>query len=215
MARILVLGGTSWLGGAVTAEAVGRGHEVTCLARGESGGAPEGTTMVRADRDDPGEYAALPAPTPRIAAPDLGAAGRAASGNSDYDLVIDVARQPRHVRGALEALSERAVNWVFVSSSSVYARHDEPGADESAQLLPAAVDDVVTAEQYGHGKVACEQAVTKTRGARALIVRSGLIVGRGDPSERFGYWPSRFALAGGRRRPGARAGNGRPPGSVG
>ncbi|MDN5768483.1 MAG: NAD-dependent epimerase/dehydratase family protein [Humibacillus sp.] len=214
MARILVLGGTSWLGGTVAAEAAHRGHEVICLARGQSGPAPEGTTLVRADRDRADAYAALPGlpGLPGLPANDLVAAPAAASGtvatatptamatatptaDVEYDLVVDVARQPRHVRGALAALSERTSNWVFVSSCSAYARQDEHGADESAQLLPAAADDLVRAEEYGRGKVACEQAVTLARGARALIVRSGLIVGAGDPSERFAYWPSRFALA--------------------
>lgn len=194
MARILVLGGTSWLGGTIAAEAARRGHEVVCLARGESGRVPGGTTLVRADRDRADAYAALPDPP----VTDLAAAPAAASSTTrdvEYDLVVDVARQPGHVRGALAALSERAANWVFVSSCSVYARQDEHGADESAHLLSAVVGDLVTAEQYGPGKVACEQAVTTARGDRALIVRSGLIVGAGDPSERFAYWPSRFALA--------------------
>ena len=201
MARILVLGGTSWLGGMVAAEGARRGHDVVCLARGEAGGVPEGTTLVPADRDRPDAYAAL-----ANGSAGLNTSGRAATqtaasdttrtaDDADFDLVVDVARQPGHVRGALAALSERAANWVFVSSCSVYARQDEHGADESAQLLPAALGDLVTAEQYGSGKVACEQAVTRARGSRALIVRSGLIVGGGDPSERFGYWPSRFALA--------------------
>lgn len=195
MARILVLGGTSWLGGTVAAEATRRGHEVTCLARGRSGKAPEGATLVRADRDGPEAYAALSLPAIGGAAPDGAVEGRAASGTAHYDLVVDVARQPGHVRGALAALSEQAANWVFVSSCSVYARQDEHGADESAQLLPAAAGDLVPPEEYGGGKVACEQAVTMARGGRSLIVRSGLIVGAGDPSERFAYWPSRFALA--------------------
>lgn len=129
-----------------------------------------------ADRDDPGAYAALPS--------------RAA-----YDLVVDVARQPGHVRGAVRALAERASTWVLVSSCSVYARHDEPGADEHAGLLPALDGDVAAPEEYGEGKVACEEAVAEVRGGSALIARSGLIVGHGDPSERFGYWPGRFALA--------------------
>ncbi|MEO9067939.1 MAG: NAD-dependent epimerase/dehydratase family protein [Caldimonas sp.] len=201
MARILVLGGTSWLGGMVAAEAVRRGHDVVCLARGEAGGAPEGTTLVPADRDRPDAYTALANGLAGMNPSGRATAQAAASGtirtadDADFDLVVDVARQPGHVRGALAALSERAASWVFVSSCSVYARQDEHGADESAQLLPAAPGDLVTAEQYGAGKVACEQAVTTARGSNALIVRSGLIVGGGDPSERFGYWPSRFALA--------------------
>ncbi len=176
MASILVLGGTSWLGGAVAAEGLARGHSVTCLARGRSGKVPPGATLVKGDRDDPEAYQRL------------------AEAHS-WDLVVDVARQPGHVRRALAALSERAANWAFVSSCSVYARHDEPGADESAGVLPPLEGADWTPEQYGEGKVACEVAVARTRGDEALVARSGLIVGAGDPSERFGYWPGRFALA--------------------
>ena len=176
MASILVLGGTSWLGGTVAAHAVALGHHVTCLARGESGQVAQGAGFVRADRADPAAYEALPA-------------------RDSWDLVVDVARQPGHVRGAVAALAERSAHWAFVSSCSVYARHDEPGADESAALLPALESDEATPEQYGEGKVACEQAVLEARGSSALIARSGLIVGGGDPSDRFGYWPGRFAQA--------------------
>lgn len=176
MSSILVLGGTSWLGGVVAATAVADAHEVTCLARGQSGRVPGGARLVVADRDEAEAYAALP-------------------GGAAYDLVVDVARQPGHVRGALSALSDRARAWVLVSSCSVYARQDEPGADERAALLPALDGEVATPEQYGEGKVACERAVSAARGRDALIARSGLIVGKGDESDRFGYWPGRFALA--------------------
>lgn len=176
MASILILGGTSWLGGTVAAAAVADGHDVVCLARGQSGPVPEGARLVEADRDDRSAYAALPR-------------------SRHWDLVLDVARQPGHVRGAVRALAEQARNWVFVSSASVYARHDEPGAGEGAALLPALASDTATMEEYGEAKVACEQAVVEARGPGALIARSGLIVGHGDPTERFGYWPGRFALA--------------------
>jgi nucleoside-diphosphate-sugar epimerase len=176
MATVLVLGGTSWLGGTTAATALADGHDVTCLARGASGSVPEGARLVVADRDDPDAYAALPR--------------RAA-----YDLVVDVARHPGHVRGAVRALADRTTGWVFVSSCSVYARHDEPGADEGAALLPALEADVATMEQYGEGKVACEEALLPARDGAALVARSGLIVGWGDRSDRFGYWPGRFALA--------------------
>lgn len=176
MSTILVLGGTSWLGGAVAAAALADGHDVVCLARGQSGPVPEGAQLVQADRDDPSAYAALP---------------QAAR----WDLVVDVARQPGHVRGAVRALADRAAAWVYVSSASVYAHHDQPGAAEGAALLPALESDTATMEEYGEAKVACEQAVVGARGPAALIARSGLIVGRGDPTERFGYWPGRFALA--------------------
>lgn len=176
MARVLVLGGTSWLGGAVARRAVHDGHQVTCLARGSSGEVPEGAHLVRGDRDDERVYAAQ--------------LGRAA-----WDLVVDLARQPVHARGAVQALGAATARWVFVSSSSVYARHDEPGADESAELLTPLDGSFATPEEYGRGKVACEDAIRAVRGSDALLVRAGLIVGSGDRSDRFGYWPGRFALA--------------------
>jgi nucleoside-diphosphate-sugar epimerase len=175
MAQILVLGGTGWLGGTVAATGVALGHHVTCLARGTSGLTPDGTHLVQGDRDDPRVYRDLP--------------------DREWDLVVDVTRTPGHARGAVAALADRAANWVYVSSASVYARHDDPGADEAAALLPAFRGDVAPLEQYGEGKVACEQAVVAGRGPDALIARSGLIVGAGDPTDRFGYWPGRFALA--------------------
>ncbi|MDN5789372.1 MAG: NAD-dependent epimerase/dehydratase family protein [Micrococcales bacterium] len=182
MAQILVLGGTAWLGRAVVRQALAQGHEVTCLARGDRP-APDGARLVAADRHDGTiePYAALP--------------------DTSWDLVIDVARQPGQVRGALAALSDRAAHWVFVSSISVYADHSRPDADESAPLLPALIGDVAQAEEYGAGKVACEQAVIGARGPHALIARPGLIAGHGDPSDRFGYWPGRFALAAERAEP--------------
>ena len=85
---VLVLGGTSWLGGAVARHAHARGHAVSWLARGTSGSVPEGVELVTADRDDLSAYEAV--------------TGR------DWDFVVDVARQPLHVRGAVEALAAEA-----------------------------------------------------------------------------------------------------------
>jgi nucleoside-diphosphate-sugar epimerase len=176
MARILVLGGTSWLGGAVARVALAGGHDVTCLARGSSGSVPQGASLVRGDRDDEQVYAAQLGP-------------------SKWDLVVDLARQPIHAGGAVRALGHSAARWVLVSSASVYGRHDEPGADESAALLPRLTGAFASPEEYGEGKVACEEAVRAVRGDDALVARAGLIVGSGDRSDRFGYWPGRFALA--------------------
>ena len=172
--RILVLGGTAWLGSEVAREALGRGHEVTALARGESGSAPAGVTLVRRDRARPGAYDSVR--------------------GQRWDGVIDVSRQPGQVRSALVALADQAAHWVFVSSCSVYAAHDTPGADESAVLLPPLDAEEATLETYGEGKVACEQAELATMAPeRSLVARSGLIAGPGDRSGRTGYWPLRFA----------------------
>lgn len=176
MSRLLVLGGTSWVGGTLARLARDDGHDVTCLARGESGKVPEGVDLVRADRRLPDAYAALAA-------------------DARWDLVVDLTRQPGQARSALAALSDRAERWVLVSSGSVYADHSRPGGDLTTPLLPAFEGDESAPEQYGEAKVACEAAVAAYRGAQALVARSGLIAGHGDLSDRFGYWVGRFALA--------------------
>ena len=173
--RVLILGGTAWLGGTVARYAVAQGHEVTCLARGESGSVPDGVRLVTGDRDQPDAYRPLVDP--------------------GWDLVVDVSRQPGQVRSALSALADRAERWVFVSSGSVYADHSRPGAGLDTPLLPALEGDEAAPETYGEGKVACEEACRAARGDDVLLARSGLIVGYGDRSDRFGYWPGRFALA--------------------
>ena len=171
--KLLVLGGTAWLGREVATRAVASGHEVTALARGTSGAAPEGVELLRADRGDPGAYDGV--------------------SGTDWDAVVDLARQPSHVRGALTALADRTRSWVFVSSASVYATHDDPGADESAPLLDPVTEDDDGWETYGARTVACEQAVLGAVSDRALVARSGLIAGPGDHTDRTGYWPLRFA----------------------
>ena len=178
---ILVLGGTSWLGGTVARDALARGHGVTCLARGDSGAVPEGAKHVVANRDDPSVAYREVADRP-------------------WDAVVDLARQPLHVGGALDALAESAGHWVFVSTCSVYADDSEPGADESAALHePWRGDGLAPTEAYGPAKVTCEQLVLEAA-PDALVARAGLIVGYGDRSDRFGYWPARLARA----RPGDR-----------
>lgn len=173
---ILVLGGTSWLGGAVARHALARGHAVTCLARGDSGAVPDGAKHVVADRDD-------------------AATAYREVADRRWDAVVDLARQPLHVRGALDALAPSAGHWVFVSTCSAYADDSEPGADESAALHePWLGDGLAPAEAYGPAKVACEQAVLDAA-PDALVARAGLIVGYGDRSDRFGYWPARLARA--------------------
>jgi nucleoside-diphosphate-sugar epimerase len=173
--RVLILGGTAWLGGVVARYAIEQGHTVTCLARGESGSVPDGARLVTGDRTRPDAYQPLV--------------------DTRWDLVVDVSRQPGQVRSALTALSDRSERWVFVSSGSVYADHSRPGAGLETPLLPALDGDEATMETYGEGKVACEEACWSARGDDVLVARSGLIVGYGDRSDRLGYWPGRFALA--------------------
>jgi len=112
-----------------------------------------------------------------------------------WEAVVDVARQPGHLRRAIAALEPAAGRFLFVSSGNVYASQRELDDDEDAALLPPLQSDVMESmEQYGEAKMACEQAVTGAFGAgRTLIARVGLIGGPGDGSGRSGYWPWRFA----------------------
>jgi nucleoside-diphosphate-sugar epimerase len=187
--RVLVLGGTVFLSRATAAHAVARGHEVTCAARGSSGEPPAGTTFVRVDRDAPDGLAPL--------------AGR------EFDAVIDVARKPTQVRSAVAALAEGVKHWTFVSTISVYTDQATPGQSVrtapvheplAAEANAAAEADM---ENYGPAKISCEQAVTDALGDRAAVLRAGLIVGPGDPSDRFTYWPLRLARGGQVLAPGA------------
>ncbi|MDQ4085924.1 MAG: reductase [Actinomycetota bacterium] len=172
--RVLVLGGTLFLSYATAAAAVARGHEVTCAARGASGAEPAGVRFVHLDRARP-DWSRLT--------------------GQPWDVVIDVARYPSWVRSALDGLAEDARSWLFVSTFSVYADHATPGQGVDAALLPAAGPDVDEKDptRYGELKVACEQAVTERFGDASLVVRPGLLVGPGDPSGRFAYWPHRMA----------------------
>lgn len=173
--RLLVLGGTAWLGSHTARIALFQGHHVTCLARGSSGAVPEGAKLVSADRTQPGAYDVV--------------------ATQQWDVVIDVSRQPGQVRSAVRALAGRADFFVFVSSCNVYADHRAPGGTEEVALLAPLDGDVMASmETYGEAKLACEQHVLRAFGPdRALIARVGLIGGPGDIFDRTGYWPLRFA----------------------
>lgn len=166
--RILVLGGTVFLSRAVAAEAVRRGHEVVCACRGSA--VPDGARHLPYDRTGP--------------VPDE---------LTGFDAVVDVGRQPSWIRAAVERLPD--AHWVFVSTINVYEDESTPGGRPgSLPLRDPRFDDAdlaVDPEAYGPMKVACEQLVADGA-ASSMIVRPGLIVGPGDPTGRFTYWPARL-----------------------
>lgn len=172
--RLLVLGGTAWLGSLIVADAVARGHDVTALARGESGDVPAGAAFVRADRTAPGAFDDV---------------------KGQWDAVIDVSRQPGQVRAAVAALTARVAHWVLVSSASAYRDQTIVGGDESMPTHEPLEGDVMAdMSEYGPAKVACERILLDAVGAdRAHIARVSLIGGPGDWSGRSVYWPWRFA----------------------
>ena len=172
MTDVLILGGTGWLSGRIAAHALGAGSTVTCLARGGRP-APPGASLVLADRDEDDAYDVV--------------------SGTDWDHVIDISSRADHVAAAVRALGDRAARWTFVSSMSVYRDDETVGTDESAPRHPAAQEG----EEYDYGpqKVAAEDAVQDALGDRALLLRPGLIVGDGDPSDRFGYWAAAFLRA--------------------
>ncbi|MFJ2146671.1 NAD-dependent epimerase/dehydratase family protein [Glutamicibacter sp. NPDC087831] len=171
MKRTLILGGTAWLGRELARQLIRSGHEVTCLARGNSGEVAQGAQLVRADRSQPGAYEAVQ--------------------GIEFDSVIELSYEPQWVHEALAALAATARHWTLVSSISVYASSQLPGAGEDAQL-----HDPSDPGDYGHAKVLAERASTAMVADRLLIARPGLLAGPGDPSDRFSYWVSRLALAG-------------------
>ena len=179
--RILVLGGTVFLGRAIARQALAAGHDVTCAARGSSGEPVEGVRFVKVDRDDPAGLDAV---------------------DGEFDAVVDVARRPSHVRHAVASLAGRVGHLSFVSTCSVYADSATPGqrVDSAPVLEPAPPgfdDPAADAEAYGRCKVRCEQLVTDALGAdNVFVCRAGLIVGPEDPIGRFAYWLRRSIRGG-------------------
>lgn len=181
---LLVLGGTRFLGPAIVRSALEDGWEVTLFNRGKSN--PElfaELEQLRGDRD-----------------PEVGDGLKALKGRH-FDAVIDTSGYiPRHVEASARLLADHVGQYVFVSSVSAYAEHDEPGADESDALATLEDPTVETMgdqfQNYGGLKVLCEQAAERAMPGRVTNVRPGFIVGPDDPTDRFTYWPVRVAQGG-------------------
>lgn len=178
--KVLILGGTVFLGRHLLTAALARGHEVTIFHRGDH--EPEDMHAVEHLHGDRTE-------------------SLAALGNRRWDAVIDTSGMiPRIVKLSAEALADHVDHYTFISSISTYAESSLHiiGLDEQAPLgaLEDEAVEEITGDTYGPLKALSERAVEEALPGRTLIVRPGLIVGPYDPTDRFTYWPHRVAQGG-------------------
>jgi nucleoside-diphosphate-sugar epimerase len=183
--RILVLGGTGFLGPHFVEAARASGHQLTLFNRGKSnpnrfsGEAFKDLEQLHGDRKT-----------------DLSAL----AGERKWDAVLDTSAYfPADVTRSAQLLAKRVGQYVIVSSISVYADNATVGADESAAVSTMANPEAateITGENYGPLKALSEQAAEQALPGRTTVIRPGLIVGPGDNTDRFTYWPARAARGG-------------------
>jgi 2'-hydroxyisoflavone reductase len=180
--RLLVLGGTGFVGRHIVECALARGDEVTLFNRGRTAPGLFGDVEVlRGDR-----------------AGDLGAL----RDGGPWEAAIDVTGyRPDEFAASSRLLAERVEHLTFISTISVYRDLSRPGADETAPLAPRPRDG--DWEDYGALKALCERAVQDALPGRALMVRPGIIAGPHDPTNRFSWWIARLARGGRVLAPGA------------
>lgn len=179
--RVLVLGGTQFVGRHIVEALLAAGYLVTILTRGISPDElPPAVERLRGDRDD-------------------GAQGLQALAGRSWDACIDVSGYtPRQVRASAEALRASVKHYVFVSAVSVYGDPEDRPVYESHPLLPPAAENVteINGETYGALKVTCEKIVQEIYPDRCTLLRPQVVVGPHDPSGRYTYWVQR-AMRGG------------------
>ena len=184
--RIVILGGTGFTGPHQVRYALARGHHVTLFNRGRQPRAWPGEVVELTGDRNTGDLKALE--------------------SGDWDVCIDnPTTLPFWVRDAGRALRDRVRHYVFISTISVYAANDKAD-DESAAVLPYAGADAMAetmetfgrnaGELYGPLKAFSEQEARRQFGERTTVIRPGLIVGPGDETDRFTYWPVRLARGG-------------------
>ncbi|MFD4132611.1 NAD-dependent epimerase/dehydratase family protein [Streptomyces goshikiensis] len=180
--RLLMLGGTEFVGRAITEDALSRGWEVTVFHRGHHA-PPPGTTAVHGDRTAPGGLAAL--------------------AEGEWDLVVDTwGGAPAAVRDSARLLAGRAGHYAYVSSRSVYSYPAPAGLGEDGPLVEGSADAGAVA--YAEDKRGGELAAVEAFGDRALLVRAGLILGPYENVGRLPWWLNRAARGGPMLAPGPR-----------
>jgi len=181
---LLILGGTGFIGPHLVRQAVSRGHRVTIFTRGRrQAELPNEVTRLVGDRN--GQLGALV--------------------GKRWDAVVDdSATNPEWVRQSAQLLKDSAGRYLFTSSTGVYYPYLSRGLDESIAPHLDVKDPKDFSETYGVSKARCEREVQEAFGNRALVVRPTYIVGPGDTSDRFPYWPQRLAKGGEVLAPGRR-----------
>lgn len=169
--KVLILGGTGFLSREASRSFLRAGHDVTCSALGVTGTPLDDVEFIPWDRDEAPPFELL---------------------EISPDVVVDVSTNPVRVSDSLALFPD--ARWIYISSISVYPGMTKPGGSPADTPLAEPVVENAGIEAYGGMKVACESLVEK-RAASHFIVRPGLIVGPGDPTGRFTYWPARLAEA--------------------
>jgi 2'-hydroxyisoflavone reductase len=173
---VLVLGGTGFLGPHLVRHAVGRGHRVTIFTRG------------RRDADLPAEVVRLKG--------DRNGDLKSLEGK-DWDVVVDDnATNPAWVRLSTKLLKGHTDRYFFTSSTGVYYPYRKRGIDETGPVLLEVIDPTDESAKFGVAKANCEHVAQTAFGAGACVVRPTYIVGPGDTTDRFPYWPQRLARGG-------------------
>lgn len=209
--KILILGGTGFLGPKTIEAALARGHEITIFNRGKREKLAPLELPVEhlyGNRDPE-----LPAddekgPDGQLLRPDATPKGLEQLTGRSWDVVIDNSGfYPRHVKASAELLAPSCKQYIYISSISAYGKVPPTGGTEDAELATLEDPTVETMgdqfQNYGGLKVLCEKAAQAAFGERATIVRPGFIVGPGDPTDRFTYWPVRIAKGGDVLAPGS------------
>lgn len=198
--RLLILGGTGFIGPWMAEYAVARGHQVTLFNRGRREkylGSPEGTVTLYGNRD-PNLHAQTKVVDGKEVDDPASPKGLAELQGKKWDAVIDNSGfVPRVVKASAELLAPNVGQYLFISTLSVYADNSKPGLDESDTLAttndPASED---VQRFYGELKALSERAAEQAMPGRVTVVRPGYIVGPRDTSDRFTYWPVRTGRGG-------------------
>ncbi len=178
--RILVIGGTRFVGRHFVEAARAAGHTITLFHRGKTGSDVfSDLETIHGDRNQAADLDQLRGKT--------------------WDVVLDTcAYVPRHVRMLTDVIRDGTSHYILISTISVYSDPVTPGADEDAPVitLDDPTTEEVTGQTYGGLKVLCETAARDSGIKSVTLVRPGMIVGPHDPTDRFTYWVERVARGG-------------------